>query len=189
MSRDSGKVLQTLLHKEPVSWIGCWSWGDTCPEGEGGREKWVECWSRQGRDSGGCEGFVYIVRGSVWQLWLLLSLYKTSSTRQYRPATYARTLYAAFHYSAECMTQCTSPGIQALSNSQQEFWASAHSAQVKLSSSAEIESTHVQILQHAINPQPTTLRECTSSLRYDAVCCEVCSQRHTHSARVKRVKG
>ena len=30
--------------------------------------------SRQGRGSGGREGFVYIVRGSVWQLWLLLSL-------------------------------------------------------------------------------------------------------------------
>ena len=30
---------------------------------------------RQGRGSGGCDGFVYIVRGSVWQLWLLLSLY------------------------------------------------------------------------------------------------------------------
>ena len=30
--------------------------------------------SRQGRGSGGCEGFVYVVRGSVWQLWLLLSL-------------------------------------------------------------------------------------------------------------------
>ena len=30
--------------------------------------------SRQRSDSGRCEGFVYIVRGSVWQLWLLLSL-------------------------------------------------------------------------------------------------------------------
>ena len=30
--------------------------------------------SRQERGSGGCEGFVYIVRGSVWQLWLLLTL-------------------------------------------------------------------------------------------------------------------
>ena len=30
--------------------------------------------SRQERGSGGCEGFVYIVRGSAWQLWLLLSL-------------------------------------------------------------------------------------------------------------------
>ena len=29
---------------------------------------------RQGRGSGGCEGFVYIVRGSVWQLRLHLSL-------------------------------------------------------------------------------------------------------------------
>ena len=30
--------------------------------------------SRQGRGSGGCEGFVYVVHGSVWQLRLLLSL-------------------------------------------------------------------------------------------------------------------
>ena len=30
--------------------------------------------SRQGKGSGRCEGFVYVVRGSVWQLWLLLSL-------------------------------------------------------------------------------------------------------------------
>ena len=34
---------------------------------------------RQGRGSGGCEGFVYIVRDSVWQLWLLLSLYTSVS--------------------------------------------------------------------------------------------------------------
>ena len=30
--------------------------------------------SRQGRGSGECEGFVYVVRGSVWQLRLLLGL-------------------------------------------------------------------------------------------------------------------
>ena len=39
--------------------------------------------SRQGKGSGGREGFVYIVRGSVWQLWLLLSLYTSVSVCMY----------------------------------------------------------------------------------------------------------
>jgi len=85
----------------------------------------------------------------------------------------------------------------------------AHSARVKVQSTLEevhgVEAKHMtnssyKLTSHSCRPHSlshtsthmhsthshTTQRECTSSLSCATVCCEDCSQHHTHSARVKR---
>ena len=47
-------------------------------EREGGKSE-CSVEMQAGWGSGGGEGYVCIVRGSVWQLWLLLSLYTSGS--------------------------------------------------------------------------------------------------------------